>query len=255
MHEVNPLYSKGPSHPSANGIATRPVNWGNGRHANGNPSQSIRVILILSTSLDCESLSALLSRRRGIDLVESSADLDFGMARCRRLSPKLLIIDPKIDDQAVDRAVAMVEEGFVEHVIVLDDRVHEGLVARLLAMPSVSYMTRHAGLDSLHAAAIKVATRSVRVFDPAIDYRIRRTSRGLRLEQNYDQPSVAALTNREREVMQLLARGNSIRDCARQMHLAESTIDNHKSRLMKKLQIHKAAELTHVAIRDGLISV
>ena len=81
MHEVNPLYSEGPPHPSANGIATRPVNWGNSNHANGNSSQSIRVILILSTSLDCELLSALLSRRRGIDLVESSADLDFGMAR------------------------------------------------------------------------------------------------------------------------------------------------------------------------------
>ena len=61
----------------------------------------------------------------------------------------------------------MVREGFVEHVMVLDDRVHEGLVARLLTMPSVSYMTRHAGLDSLHAAAMEVATRSVRVFDPA----------------------------------------------------------------------------------------
>ncbi len=255
MHEVNPLYSKGQSHPSATGIATRPVNWGNSRHANGNPSQPIRVILILSTSLDCELLSALLSRRRGIDLVESSADLNLGLARCQRLSPKLLIIDPKIDDQAVDQAVAMVREGFVEHVMVLDDRVHEGLVARLLAMPSVSYMTRHAGLDSLHAAAMKVATHSVRVFDPAIDHRIRRTPRGLRLEQHHDQPSVAALTVRELEVMQLLARGNSIRDCAQQMHLAESTIDNHKSRLMKKLQIHKAAELTHVAIRDGLISV
>ncbi|MCH7750598.1 MAG: response regulator transcription factor [Planctomycetes bacterium] len=255
MHEVKPLYSNGQSHPSANGIATRPVNWGNSRHTYGNSSQSIRVMLILSTSLDCESLSALLSQRRGIDLVESSADLDFGMARCRRLSPKLLIIDPKIDDQAIDQAVGMMLEGFVEHVIVLDDRVHEGLVARLLAMPSVSYMTRHAGLDALHAAAIKVATRSVRVFDPAIDHRIRRTPRGLRLEQHLDQPSVAALTVREREVMQLLARGNSVRDCAQQMRLAESTIDNHKSRLMKKLQIHKAAELTHVAIRDGLISV
>ncbi len=255
MREVKPLYSSGQSHPSANGIATRPVNWGNSRPANGNSSQSIRVMLILSTALDCESLSALLSRRRGIDLLESSADLDFGMACCRRLKPKLLIIDPKIDDQAVDQAVAMVREGFVEHVMVLDDRVHEGLVARLLAMPSVSYITRHAGLDVLHAAAIKVATCSVRVFDPAIDYRIRRTPRGLRLEQHHDQPSVAALTAREREVMQLLARGNSIRDCAQQMHLAESTIDNHKARLMKKLQIHKAAELTYVAIRDGLISV
>ncbi|MCH8840915.1 MAG: response regulator transcription factor, partial [Planctomycetes bacterium] len=152
---MKPLYSNGQSQPSANGIATRPVNWGNSRPAYGNSSQSIRVMLILSTSLDCESLSALLSQRRGIDLVKSSADLDFGMARCRRLSPKLLIIDPKIDDQAVDQAVAMVHEGFVEHVIVLDDRIHEGLVARLLAMPSGSYLTRQAGLDSLHAAVSK----------------------------------------------------------------------------------------------------
>ena len=255
MHEVNLPFPNGSSHPSAIGISTRPANGNNSHHANGNSSQTVRLMLILSTSLDCESLSALLSNRRGFELVESSADLDFGLARCRRLNPKLLIIDPKIDSQAVDRAAAMVRAGFLEHVIVLDDRVHEGLVARLLAMPSVSYMTRHAGLDSLCAAATKVATSSERVFDPAIDYRIRRTPRGLRLDQRHDQPSVAALTAREREVMQLLARGNSVRDCAQQMSLAESTIDNHKSRLMKKLQIHKAAELTHVAIRDGLITV
>jgi DNA-binding NarL/FixJ family response regulator len=48
--------------------------------------------------------------------------------------------------------------------------------------------------------------------------------------------------------------GRSVRDCAHQLHLSESTIDNHKTRLMKKLQIHKVTELTHVAIRDGLIA-
>jgi DNA-binding NarL/FixJ family response regulator len=102
---------------------------------------------------------------------------------------------------------------------------------------------------------VKAASYSVRVFDPAIDHRVLRTPRGLLLEHHEEQPSVAALTNREREVMELLAQGNSVRDCARVMHLARSTIDNHKSRLMNKLRIHKAAELTQLAIREGLITL
>jgi DNA-binding NarL/FixJ family response regulator len=66
---------------------------------------------------------------------------------------------------------------------------------------------------------------------------------------------VAALTSRELDVLRLLARGSSVRDCARQLQLSASTVDNHKTRLMKKLQIHKSSELTQLAIRDGLITV
>lgn len=231
------------------------VDGGNRNHAGGYVRQAIRVMLLLSTALDCESLSLLLSMRRGIDLVESSSDLAFGLTRCRHLRPTLLILDPKVDSEAIELAVDTVRTGFVGHVIVLDDRVHEGIVVKLLDMPSVSYMTRHAGIDSLCAAAVKIVSCSARVFDPAIDHRVLRTPQGLRLEQHHDEPSVAALTDREREVMLRLAQGNSVRDCARQMYLAVSTIDNHKSRLMKKLQIHKAAELTHIAIRDGLFMV
>jgi len=246
MHDLN--------HHSANGSFV-PTTQGGVHYANGSSSPTVRVMLMLSTALDCQSLAALLTQRRGIEVVESSANLDYGLARCRRLAPQVLMIDPMLGGEAVDQAVALVREGYVGHVIVLDDRVHEGRVARLLTMPAVSYMTRQAGLDALHAATLKVATRSERVFDPAIDHRVLRTPRGLRLEQTLDQPSVAALTARELEVMQLLAQGSSVRDCAEQMHLAESTIDNHKSRLMKKLRIHKAAELTHVAIREGVINV
>jgi DNA-binding NarL/FixJ family response regulator len=251
-HQASPIGSSALSRPDS----IRPsANRTSRAQANGRSSQTVRLMLLLSTSLDCESLSALLSMRRGIRVVGSSSDLDFGLARCRKLRPKLLIVDPKIDGQAIELAVATLRSGFAKHVIVLDDRVHEGLVAGLLALPSVSYMTRQAGVDSLYAAVVTAAKGAARVFDPAIDHRVLRTPRGLRLEQHHGQPSVAGLTTREREVMQRLARGNSVRDCARQMHLAESTIDNHKARLMKKLQIHKAAELTHVAIRDGLITV
>jgi DNA-binding NarL/FixJ family response regulator len=250
--QVSPVCSSSPRSrngtcPSAKGTSVT--------RAKGHASKTVRVMLLLSTSLDCESLSALLSMREGIRLIGSSSDLDFGLARCRKQRPKLLIVDPSLDDQAIELAVATMRSGFAKHVIVLDDRVHECLLAELLPMPSVSYMTRHAGADSLCAAVMDIASGAERVFDPAIDHRVLRTPTGLQLELRQDAPSVAALTDREREVMRLLAQGKSVRDCARQMYLAASTIDNHKSRLMKKLQIHKAAELIHLAIRDGLIRV
>jgi DNA-binding NarL/FixJ family response regulator len=54
-------------------------------------------------------------------------------------------------------------------------------------------------------------------------------------------------------VMRLLAQGMSVRDCATKLKLAISTIDNHKARLMKKLNIHKASDLTRIAVREGFI--
>ena len=192
---------------STTDTTARPGAWNDNHQGNGDAGPSIRVALILSTSLDCESLSALLALRQGIEVVESCSDLDFGLARCRQLNPRIVIVDPKVDSQAVELAIATHRSGHLQHVIVLDDRVHEGLIATLLSQSSVSYMTRHAGMDSLYGAVLRIANFEERVFDPAISHRVKRTPRGLRLEQHLDRPSVAALTAREREVMQLLARG------------------------------------------------
>ncbi|NOY28668.1 MAG: response regulator transcription factor [Planctomycetes bacterium] len=211
--------------------------------------------MLLANSIDCDAISALFLQHRRIEIVEASANMAFSLAQCRRLFPQVLLIDPKIAFDLTRKAADEVSQGHVRHMIVLDDRLHEGRLAAVLTMPSVSYLTRQAGFAALVAAIIQGATRGERSFDLSFAKRVQRTSRGWRLEKAHDRPSVAALTARELEVMGLLARGNSVRDCAKQLRLAESTIDNHKARLMKKLQIHKAAELTHLAIRDGLMAV
>ncbi|MEM6329051.1 MAG: LuxR C-terminal-related transcriptional regulator [Planctomycetota bacterium] len=64
----------------------------------------------------------------------------------------------------------------------------------------------------------------------------------------------AQLTQREREVFEAIAAGNSVRDCAQALHIAESTVDNHKSRLMKKLGVRKSVELVRLAFRLGVVS-
>lgn len=217
--------------------------------------EKIRVVLMLANTLDCVALSDVLSRHQGIEVIAATSDVEFGLARCGSLRPQVLILDPKIDTEVVLRAAEMVRVREVEHLLVLDDRLHEGRLTAILSLPAVSYLTRQAGVDPLLASIIQIARTGDRTFDPGIQRRIRRDARGFSLELQTDRPSVASLTNRELQVMKLLAGGKSVRRCAEFLELAESTIDNHKSRLMKKLNIHKVVELTHVAIREGLIVV
>lgn len=62
------------------------------------------------------------------------------------------------------------------------------------------------------------------------------------------------ITRREREVWQLIAQGLAVREAAESLGLAESTIDSHKSRLMRKLGIHKSLDLVRLAVRLGIIN-
>ncbi|MCG8449303.1 MAG: response regulator transcription factor [Pirellulales bacterium] len=215
----------------------------------------VSLLLILANSLDCRGLTTLFSMHQRVEVLEASADADFSFARCHRLSPQLLVVDPKVSSDVIDRAAEMVRSSYTQHVIVLDDRVHEGRLAAVLKLPAVSYFTRHTSFEDLLNATLEIADRGERMFDIDVAHRIRRTPQGLQLDQPPGQPSIARLTERELQVMGLLAQGRSVRDCAEHLQLAESTIDNHKSRMMKKLHIHKAAEITHVAIRDGVILV
>ncbi|TWT90103.1 Oxygen regulatory protein NreC [Pseudobythopirellula maris] len=63
------------------------------------------------------------------------------------------------------------------------------------------------------------------------------------------------LTRREREVLALVGQGMSVRECAEALSIAESTIDNHKYRLMKKLGVKKSLELIRIALRNGVIEL
>jgi DNA-binding NarL/FixJ family response regulator len=110
-----------------------------------------------------------------------------------------------------------------------------------------------AGTQALAAAFEDILAHGRRAFDPALAWRLRRTERGYQFDGVAEGRTIALLSPREREVMRLLAEGRSVRQCAERLGLSESTIDNHKTRLMKKLGLHKSSELTCQAIREGLI--
>jgi DNA-binding NarL/FixJ family response regulator len=76
-----------------------------------------------------------------------------------------------------------------------------------------------------------------------------------RARGNHAETELEKLSAREREVLQLLAEGNSSSEIARRLHISTRTVDTHRQHIMEKLDIHSIAGLTRFAIRHGLSSL
>jgi DNA-binding NarL/FixJ family response regulator len=211
------------------------------------------VLWLLSNPLDCEALALWCRTHVRCDAVESAACLDAGLRRCEAWRPHVLVIDPALADEAVSRGLKSVRARHAGHLLVLDRRPLETRLAELLPERAASYLSRTAGSTALAAALAQILDHNQRVVDPALAGHVRQTPRGDKLSSAMA-GSAVRVSPREREVWKLLAQGRSVGECAKLLGLARSTIDNHKSRLMRKLGVHKAAELGRRAITDGLLT-
>ena len=137
-------------------------------------------------------------------------------------------------------------------IIVLDDAVVDAHAQEALRLELSGYLTKEQPLADV-MASLRRARNGERVFIPTIAARLILGGDGLRLEPLHQQGPLSRLTPRERDVLVHVAQGNSVKRCAELLGISPSTVDNHKSRLMRKLHVHKAVELTHFAIREGLI--
>ena len=72
-------------------------------------------------------------------------------------------------------------------------------------------------------------------------------------EPSADEATIARLSRRETQVLELTAEGYSVDECAGRLGLSPGTVDNFKTRMMKKLDIHKSAGLVRLAVRERLV--
>jgi DNA-binding NarL/FixJ family response regulator len=225
------------------------------RYPYSSPAAPRTILVLMANALDRDVLTNWCQNQIECDGVDGTASLAEGLDFCRRHRPGLVLLDPTGGEDAIPRALTALRHELMHYLLVLDRRPLEGRLIEVLGEPSASYLSRAAGQQALAAAIGEIFKHGRRVFDPALAPRIRLTERGYSFEQSPLNRSIAALSMRERQVMRLLAEGRSVQQCADALGLSHSTIDNHKSRLMKKLGIHKASELTYRAIRDGLLAI
>lgn len=228
-------------------------------HADGAQSgaftASIRLVIIARRQLDSDALAALFRAHSGFRVLCSTNDRRMAAYVCRHRRPNVALLDAFIIGSEGWETIASIQQdiGGVS-ILILDDGVKEARLAMALEHPNVGYFTRDTTFSEIAVGLCRLS-QGEQAYGPMIENRLQRTRTGWRLRRDASNSTFASLTQREIEVLRLIALGNTIKECAKHLRLSPSTVDNHKSRLMKKLGVHRSLDLTRLALQEGLIQL
>jgi DNA-binding NarL/FixJ family response regulator len=168
--------------------------------------------------------------------------------------PQVVVLDAQFCDEQLEPTL-LHERTRRERLrlVLLDDAVHDTHVRTALRLGAAGYWTKQESFIEIADRIQRVAIGET-VYCPHVASRLVSDENGLRLAPPDASSRFHQLTPREFELLPHLARGLTVKQVASLMSLSPSTVDNHKSRIMKKLNVHKTAELTRIAIREGLIT-
>jgi DNA-binding NarL/FixJ family response regulator len=137
-------------------------------------------------------------------------------------------------------------------LLILDETVRTRNIRTALELGIRGYWTKHATFAEI-AESVRRLAAGQNSFCPEVDRYLFRTRHGLRYHPAHTGSPLQMLTRRETELLALLAQGLTLKDCSERMGIKLSTVDNHKTRLMRKLGVHKTVDLARLAVREGLI--
>jgi DNA-binding NarL/FixJ family response regulator len=212
----------------------------------------LRVLLADDHSIVRRGLRSLLEEA-GHAVVAEAADGLEAVQLAEEHQPDLIVLDigmPKLN--GIEVASRMAKLARPPGVIILSMHNDESYIIRALTAGARAYLLKSATDEDLLPALRAVASGKP-FFSPAVtavlvdDYIHRLQARGL--TDSFD-----LLTDREKEVLQLLAEGRSNKEVANQLNVGLSTIETHRANLMQKLNLHSTAEIVLYAVRKGIIA-
>jgi two-component system, NarL family, response regulator NreC len=211
----------------------------------------LRVLLADDHGIVRRGLRSLLEDAN-VSVVGEAADGLEAVRLCETLRPDILIVDigmPKLNGIDVAARVQKVEHP--PSVIILSMHSDESYIIRALASGARAYLLKDATDEDL-LPALRAVAAGRPFFSPAVTaVLVQDYMRSLQTRNLTD--SYGLLTDREKEVLQLLAEGRSNKEVATLLNLALSTIETHRASLMQKLNLHNTAEIVLYAVRKGII--
>lgn len=215
-------------------------------------SEVIRMVLADPCELIRDALAARLQSHSSFEVVGTTTSSDEIVQICRRERPDVVVMDVDLPGRGTfDAADAVLSERPQTKIVLLTEHLADIFVGQALRIGAAGYLLKTETFDCL-CRAITDAVRGQTYLSPPVMERVyfnNTESRYLpRMESD-----LTLLTNRQLEVLRHLARGDSVKEIAKQMHLSQKSVDSHKYRIMNKLRIHDRVELARFAIREGLM--
>jgi len=207
-----------------------------------------RLVIIEDQTAIREMLVEILRMEKGYNLIGESGDGQNALSMCLELKPDLLVLDAKLPGlNGVDLLRRLIKQLPNVRVLVFSGHENPVLVREMLEVGAHGFVEKTAGLFEFKKG-LEIVAAGGTYFGPAVAALLRDVVANAGSSNSSD-----FLTDREREILQLVAESHSTKEIASMLNISAKTVDNHRTNLMRKLNLHDVASLTRYAIEIGLI--
>ncbi len=215
----------------------------------------VRVLIVDDQQLIREGIGSLLSIQEGIEVVGTATNGQEAIEQAAKLSPDIVLMDVRMPVMDGVKATAEVRRQVKCQVLMLTTFDDETYIVEALRAGASGYLLKDMPVADL-AQAIRMAHAGVYPLDPAVAGKlVGALDRAEKQAEhtNAEIPEEADLTEREAEVLRLIARGATNREIAKRLSISEGTVKNHVSNILSRLGLRDRTQAAIYAHERGLL--
>ena len=194
----------------------------------------------------------MLEKIAGVEVVAEAKDGREALGMVRKHQPDILVTDIAMPFlNGIEAAGRIAREFSHVRILILSMYATEEHVQQAMKAGIAGYLLKESAPAELEIA-IRALSEGKTYLSPPVSQKIVRDYRG---QLNRKEDTVDLLTSRQREILQMLAEGHTAKEIAQTLNISYKTVENHRTEIMERLQIHDLPGLVRFAVRHGIVSL
>lgn len=222
----------------------------------GEDGDPIRVLVVDDHALFRRGLEMVLAQESDVEVVGEASDGSEAVSKATELLPDIVLMDIRMPGRGgIEACTAVKEVVPSSKIIMLTISDEEADLYDAIKAGATGYLLKEISIDEV-ATAIRAVHNGQSLISPSMASKLL-TEFASMIKRGEERQQVPAprLTEREMEVLKLVAKGLNNRDIAKQLFISENTVKNHIRNILEKLQLHSRMEAVVYAVREKLLEI
>ena len=216
--------------------------------------EPIRVLVVDDQELFRRGLTMLLSSEEGIEVVGEAGDGVEGTSVAESVAPDVVLLDVRMPKRSgIEACLAIKESVPSAKIIMLTVSDEEADLYEAVKSGAAGYLLKDSSIEEV-AQAVRVVSDGQSLISPSMAVKLIDEFKQMSRPEKGQVPGLR-LTERELEVLRLVATGMNNREIARQLVISENTVKNHVRNILEKLQLHSRMEAVMYAVKEKLLDL